>query len=95
MNLKFLAISDTHLGEGCSLLSFPHGRQHLWRELRRAFSEDETLPFSVDEVVLVGDIVERTLASTSQIITHGNAFVRMLGSACRARRAVWIIGNHE
>jgi len=38
MNLKFLAISDTHLGEDCSLFSFPHGRQHLWLELRRAFN---------------------------------------------------------
>jgi len=37
MNIKFLAVSDTHLGEDCSLLSFPHGRQHLWRELQRAF----------------------------------------------------------
>jgi len=54
MNLKFLAISDTHLGEDCSLLSFPHGRQHLWRELRRAFSEkgDLAQPFVVNEVVL-------------------------------------------
>ena len=80
MNLKFLAISDTHLGEGCSQLSFPHGRQHLWRELRRAFSEKEDEPFDIDEVVLVGDIVERTLASTSQIITHGSAFAQMLGT---------------
>jgi len=97
MNLKFLAISDTHLGEDCSLLSFPHGRQHLWRELRRAFSEkgDLTQPFVVDELVLVGDIVERTLASTSQIITHGNAFVQTLGSAARIRRATYLIGNHE
>jgi len=97
MKLRFLAISDTHLGEDCSLLSFPHGRQHLWRELRRAFSEDGDLgePFQVDEVVLLGDILERALASTSQIITHGNAFVQMLGSACRAKRAVWVVGNHE
>ena len=95
MNLKFLAISDTHLGEDCSLLSFPHGRQHLWRALREAFSEDPTQPFVVDELVLVGDIVDSTLASISQIITHGNALVQTLGSVARINRAVYAIGNHD
>jgi len=49
----------------------------------------------VDEVILLGDIVERCLASTSQIITHTNAFVQTLGSAARIRRATYLIGNHE
>ena len=39
MKLKFLTISDTHLGEDCSLLAFPDGRWHLWRALRGAFSD--------------------------------------------------------
>jgi metallophosphoesterase superfamily enzyme len=34
--LKLLAISDTHLGEETSLLSFPRGLQQLWRILSRA-----------------------------------------------------------
>jgi hypothetical protein len=32
-DLKILAISDTHLGEDSSLLSYAHGRQHLWKVL--------------------------------------------------------------
>ena len=72
MNLKFLAISDTHLGEDCSLLSFRHGRQRLWRAVRGAFSEDSAQPFQVEEVILVGDIGERRPASTSHIITDLN-----------------------
>lgn len=32
--LKLLAVSDTHLGEETSLLSFPRGLQHLWTTLR-------------------------------------------------------------
>ena len=40
MRLKILAISDTHLGEETSLLSFPHGRQYLWQTLREQFGAE-------------------------------------------------------
>jgi hypothetical protein len=33
--LKLLAISDTHLGEETSLLSFPRGLQQLWQTLAK------------------------------------------------------------
>jgi len=84
VRLKILAISDTHLGEETSLLSFPHGRQHLWRTLRRQFGSDEKV--DLEEMILLGDIPDRTLSSTSQIITHTNAFIQMLGSAADGQR---------
>ena len=73
--LTLLAISDTHLGEETSLLSFPRGLQQLWHTLARDanfwrpifpdFDSDERV--QVEDLVLVGDIPDRTLSSTSQI----------------------------
>ncbi len=93
MRLKILAISDTHLGEDSSLLSFPHGRQHLWRTLRTILGGDGQV--EVEEMILLGDIPDRTLSSTSQIITHTNAFIQMLGSAADVKKGVYVLGNHD
>jgi UDP-2,3-diacylglucosamine pyrophosphatase LpxH len=93
MRLKLLAISDTHLGEETSLLSFPHGRQHLWQTLRTLFDSDERL--EVEKLLLLGDIPDRTLSSTSQIITHTNGFIQMIGSAAKVREGIFIPGNHD
>jgi len=103
MRLKLLAISDTHLGEDTSILTFPHGRQALWRALRDSFGEDKEDPknpgikgqFVVDELVLMGDIPDRTLSSTSEVITHTTALADMLGSAARVKKAVYVPGNHD
>jgi hypothetical protein len=94
MKLKFLAISDTHLGEETSLLCFPHGRRQLWKSLREVLGAGDGR-VSVDELILVGDIPDRTLSSTSQIITQTNAFMQTLGSALSVRRAVYVPGNHD
>ena len=99
--LQLLAISDTHLGEDTSLLSFPHGRQHLWKVLRQTFgtydpaNPDASRGFEVEQMILMGDIPDRTLSSTSEIITHTNAFIQMLGSAARIKRGVYVPGNHD
>jgi hypothetical protein len=90
---KLMAISDTHLGEDCSLLSFPQARWHLWKTLRQKLGRGKK--FSVDELVLVGDIPDRCLSSTSQIISHTNDFTEMLGDVATFRKAVYLIGNHD
>ena len=102
MKLRFLAISDTHLGEDTSLLTFPQGRQHLWRTLREFFGEpkknpedDYNEPFTVQELILIGDIPDTALSSRSQIITHTNAFVQTLGSAANVEKCIYIPGNHD
>ena len=98
MRLRFLAISDTHLGEKTSLLSFPHGRQHLWKVLRQPFGSDnweDNGKLEIEEMVLLGDIPDRTLSSTSEIITHTNAFVQMLGSAATIEKGIYVPGNHD
>jgi hypothetical protein len=95
MRLQLLAISDTHLGEDTSLLSFPHGRHHLWKVLREHFGSGDEDRFEVDELILLGDITDRALSSSSQVITHANAFMEMLGSAAHIKKGVFVPGNHE
>ena len=99
MRLKCLAISDTHVGEPNSLLSFPRGLQELWYALRTKFSDKNIdpikTPLEVDELILVGDIPDRTLSSTSEIQTQTGALIRTLLSVARVKRLVYVIGNHD
>jgi hypothetical protein len=93
MKLELLAISDTHLGEDCSLLYFREGRQHLWEVLRKYLAEGGDL--EVEEMILMGDIPDRCLSSDNEIIRDTNAFIEMLGSAAHIRKGVYIPGNHD
>lgn len=93
--LKMLAISDTHLGEETSLLCFPQGLKHLWEAMHDVFDYPYDERILVEELILLGDIPDRTLSSTSQIITHTNAFIKMLGSAADVKKGVYIPGNHD
>lgn len=104
MKLQFLAISDTHLGEDTSLLSFPHGLQRLWDALRGAFADPGAPPsdggdlegrICVEELILLGDIPDRTLSSTAQITTSTNAFMATLASALDVKRVIYVPGNHD
>jgi hypothetical protein len=95
MKLKLLAISDTHLGEPTSLLSYPQGLWHLWESLRTVFTGSKKDPVEIEELILLGDIPDRTLSSTSEITTHTNALIRTLGSAAKVTKGVYIPGNHD
>ena len=98
MKLKVLAISDTHVGEDASLLSFPRGLQHLWDVLRNSFNPSSSKhdeKFEVEEMILLGDIPDRALASTSQIIIHTNALIKTLDNAADIKKWVYIPGNHD
>jgi hypothetical protein len=97
MHLKFLAISDTHVGESNSLLSFPIGRQELWYSIREYLGDGSTIDnkIEIDELILNGDIPDRTLSSTSEIQTQTGALIRTLLSAAKVGRLVYVIGNHD
>ncbi|MFX1346902.1 MAG: metallophosphoesterase [Promethearchaeota archaeon] len=95
MNLKLLAISDTHLGEDTSFLSFPSGLHHLWDTLKETFGSGASRDFTIDELILIGDIPDTALSSTSQVITQTNAFIQTLGSAANIEKTVYIPGNHD
>ncbi|MHA2008473.1 MAG: metallophosphoesterase [Promethearchaeota archaeon] len=93
MHLKYLAISDTHLGEDTSFLSFPRGRQILREELCKAFGNGAQ--FQIDELILLGDIPDTSLSSISQVITQTNAFIQTIESAANISKVVYIPGNHD
>lgn len=96
MELEILAISDTHSGEGTSLLSFTKGRQKLWKSLRDAFGEGpEKKSFKVEDLILIGDIPDRCISSTNQIIEHTSALIKTLGSAASVKKGIYIPGNHD
>ena len=102
IDLQILAISDTHVGEDSSILTFPQGRQLLWQTLREFFGGPRENPtdtyngkFNIDELILLGDIPDTALSSRSQIITHTNALIQMLGSAANVGTGIYVPGNHE
>ena len=90
---KFLAISDTHLGEDSSILSYKPGRSRLYEALVSKLGDGQK--FEVDELVLVGDIPDRTLSSTSQIMTQTYDLMKTLFAAATIKRVVYIPGNHD
>lgn len=92
---KMVAISDLHLGEDCSLLSFPHGRWRLWEIIREKMGSLDDGRAEIEELIMVGDVPDRCLSSTAQIITNCNAFSEMLGSAAKIGKAVYVVGNHD
>src|SRR5947209_20260056 len=94
MKLKYLTISDTHLGEDTSLLCFPQGRARLCNALREMFGGVEP-KIVVDELILLGDIPDRALSATSQIMTQTHAFLRALAEVLAVRRVVYVPGNHD
>lgn len=105
MRLKILAISDTHLGKGTSLLSFPCGLQWLWKTLAQdqdfwrpifpGFDPKKEEKIQVDELVLLGDIPDRTLSSTPQISSCTHTFNVVLGSALDIKKIIYLPGNHD
>ncbi len=94
MAIPLLAISDTHLGEPTSVLEFPEGRARLAEALGKLLS-DHSDDGTVDEVVLVGDIPDRTLASHAQIQHSTRAFIDVLTSTLKPKRIVYVPGNHD
>lgn len=91
MAIPLLALSDTHLGEDTSVLQFPEGRDRLAEALANEFGEGA----EVDELILIGDIADRTLASTEQTREATRAFMKMMTSALRIKKIVYIPGNHD
>ena len=99
MKLKLLAMSDTHVGEWTSLLTYGAGRQHLWKTFRDTFGaefdRDSDGRLQVDELVLIGDIPDRTLSTTWQITQACSALMATLGSALDVAKVVYVPGNHD
>ncbi len=95
MKLKFIAISDTHLGSESSILSYAAGVEHLWESVRAQFGLSRHEHLKVDELVLLGDILDRTTASVETAQSHMNTFLSGLADRINSRKLIYMPGNHD
>ncbi len=95
MHLKFIAISDTHLGAEHSILSYIPGVDHLWESLRAQFGLSSNEVLEVDELVLLGDIVDRTVSSLNRVQAQMRTFLDGLNGRISSRKLVYVPGNHD
>ncbi len=91
MRLKILAISDAHLGNSVSLLSSSRGRRHLGETLLRwLFPHGEA---EIDELILVGDILDRAWAPLPRVRTCARDFIDTLRYLAAIGRVVYLVGT--
>lgn len=95
MKIKLMAISDTHLGEPTSLLSYAEARWHLIRDIRRQFGVASGKKLQIEELVLVGDIVDSCLASSDQCGVNARILFDMLAGVFDVGKVVYLPGNHD
>lgn len=93
MRLKFLAISDTHLGEKTSLLSYPQGQRHVANTIREHLGGGGRV--AVDTLVLMGDIPERSHATPPVMLESTHGFMETLAGAVDFDKVVYTPGNHD
>ena len=84
--VRTIVLSDLHLGSGgdIDLLRRPELRQALWAEIE-----------GVDEVILLGDVVELRDRPLPDALALARPFFDELGSALGAGRVVVVPGNHD
>ncbi len=93
MRLKFLAISDTHLGEATSLLTYSQGREHLCGVIREHLGSGGRV--EAEQLVLMGDIPERSHATPETMLSSTHGFMECLDEAVGFRHAIYMPGNHD
>lgn len=84
--VRTIVLSDLHLGSGgdIDLLRRPELRQALWTEIE-----------GVDEVILLGDVVELRDRPLPDALALARPFFDELGSALGAGSVVVVPGNHD
>lgn len=93
MRLKYLAISDAHLGDATSMLSYPEGCRHLGEVIRTHLGEGEKV--EVEQLILLGDIPERSHATPDEMISTTHRFMDTLGESVSFQKVVYMPGNHD
>ncbi len=96
MKIKILAMSDTHIGDPASLLTYDGERRALFRAIREFTEGTDDYPAEVDTVVLLGDICEKCLAREEKSQVETTAFMKMLLKSVRITgKIVYLFGNHD
>jgi hypothetical protein len=93
VRLKFLAISDAHLGESTSLLTYEQGRRHLANVLRNHLGQGERV--EVERLILLGDILERSHATPREMLSSTHGFMEMVTETVDFDKVVYLPGNHD
>ena len=93
MRLKYLAISDAHLGEAPSMLSYRQGRQHLGEVIRAHLGSGERV--HAEQLILLGDIPERSHATPDEMLFSTRGFMEALDESVSFEKVVYMPGNHD
>ncbi len=93
MRLKFLAISDAHLGEATSMLSYEQGRQHLANVIREHLGDGGRV--EAECLIMMGDIPERSHATSEEMFSSTHGFMETMNGTVDFEKAVYLPGNHD
>jgi hypothetical protein len=93
VRLKFLAISDAHLGEATSVLSYEQGRRHLADVIRDHLGDGDRV--ETECLILMGDIPERSHATPEEMLSSTHGFMETMSASVNFEKAVYLPGNHD
>jgi hypothetical protein len=99
--LKAVAISDLHLGEPEGMLYYIHKdpKSNLIKATVNKIAElskgDSNFEDGVEELILIGDIVELSEAMASEAYENARAFFDALLNKVNIEKIVYIPGNHD
>jgi hypothetical protein len=89
--IKFLFLSDLHLGEGPSLLNADDGLRYFAEHLDAIVGGQ-----AVDTLILGGDVVDQVLSSSATYEARARAFFAVtVPKLPKLRRIVYLFGNHD
>ena len=90
-SLRYLCISDTHLGEIASLLNHKEGLDCF-----DEFMSQTIAPNGVKKIILLGDITDAVLASDTEFGPSTQNFIRILHKhLVDDGKIVFLFGNHD
>ncbi|CAN5583552.1 hypothetical protein BH24ACT21_BH24ACT21_08650 [soil metagenome] len=93
MRLKFLVISDAHLGEAPSMLTYQEGREHLRDVILDHLGDGQKV--ETEQLILLGDIPERSHATPDEMLSSTHGFMESLAEAVNFEKVVYTPGNHD
>jgi hypothetical protein len=93
LKLKFLVISDAHLGEAPSMLTYREGREHLRDVILEHLGGGEQV--ETEQLILLGDIPERSHATPDEMLSSTHGFMDALSEAVDFEKVIYTPGNHD
>jgi predicted phosphodiesterase len=83
---RIVALSDLHLGEGeCTLDA----------ETISAFTDELREIGDIDQLILLGDVLDLSMASFAETVDAAKSFLKQVGTLDEIKEIVFIPGNHD